>query len=66
MASHYVVNSQVVHAGMMPNWPLENQTEYIMTLMRNLEDDGNGGWIPHEETDDGKKLFYHLIVSKPC
>ena len=45
--------SQVVHAGMMPNWALESQTEYIMTLMRNIEADGEGGWIPHEEDDQG-------------
>ena len=36
----------VVHGGLMPDVPLEEQEEFVMTRMRNLIPDGNGGYIP--------------------
>jgi len=43
----------VTHGGLMPDVPLENQEEFVLTRMRNLIPDGNGGWIASDERDDG-------------
>lgn len=55
------LDSIVVHAGLLPDTPLDQQTEFVMTRMRNLEILEDGTMIPHDDRDaggDNWAIFY--------
>ena len=52
----------VVHAGLMPDVPLEEQQEFVMTQMRNLIPDKHGGWTASGQNETN--LMTHHDVAQ--
>ena len=47
----------MVHAGLIPNLPTEQQEEFVMTRMRNLDRE-DGEYIPYEEPEEGGNIQF--------
>ena len=50
----------VAHGGLMPDVPLEEQEEFVITRMRNLIPDGDG-WIPSGQNRTNK-MTHHAVT----